>query len=187
MCSHIYIELSKTPSRLSWLPIFHTQKASSILCAHNNIIIFIIFEIFCSPRSDWSRHRPHCWPVMIRETEGRGRGLVAARDIKTGEVILQDRPVITVSGEADTWEAGQQIREQVGRMREEDRREFYKLTRMQKLLDISESFLSAAGDDQDHRAKAELVSLYKEETAIFFNNDISSFISSRCDDNRTLI
>ena len=111
---------------------------------------------------------------MIREREGRGRGLVAARNIKTGDVILQDNPVITIAGEADTWEAGQQIREQVGKMREEERREFYRLTRMQKLLDISESFLSAAGDDQDHRAKAELVSLYKEETAIFFNNDISS-------------
>ena len=111
---------------------------------------------------------------MIREREGRGRGLVAARNIKTGDVILQDNPVITIAGEADTWEAGHQIREQVGKMREEERREFYRLTRMQKLLDISESFLSAAGDDQDHRAKAELVSLYKEETAIFFNNDISS-------------
>ena len=111
---------------------------------------------------------------MIREKEGRGRGLVAARNIKTGEVILQDNAVITVSGEADTWEAGQQIREQVERMGEEDRREFYQLTRMQKLLDISDSFLSAAGDDKDNRAKAELVSLYKEETAIFFNNDISS-------------
>ena len=59
-------------------------------------------------------------------------------------------------------------------MKEEERRDFYRLTRMQKLLDISDSFLSAAGDDKDNRAKAELVSLYKEETAIFFNNDISS-------------
>ena len=111
---------------------------------------------------------------MIREKEGRGRGLVAARNIKTGDVILQDTALITVSGEADTWEAGQQIHEQVGKMKEEERRDFYRLTRMQKLLDISDSFLSAAGDDKDNRAKAELVSLYKEETAIFFNNDISS-------------
>ena len=65
---------------------------------------------YCAPRcqrSDWARHKTNCCPVVIRETEGRGRGLEAARDIKTGDLILLDTAVITVTEEADTWQAGQ--------------------------------------------------------------------------------
>ena len=137
---------------------------------------------YCSPgcqKSDWARHKPLCCPVLIKETEGRGRGLVAARDIKTGDLLLQDTALITVTEDADTWQAGRQIHEQVSRLKEGDRREFYRLTRMQKLLDISDTFISAAGDDTDNIKKAELVSLYKHETAIFFNNDISGLAGSK--------
>jgi len=137
---------------------------------------------YCAPncqRSDWTRHKPLCCPVLVRETEARGRGLVAARDVKTGDLLLQDRAVITVTEEADTWEAGRQIHEQVQQMKEKDMRKFYQLTRMQKLLDISDTFISAAGDDTDNIKKAELVSLYKHETAIFFNNDISGSAGSK--------
>ena len=137
---------------------------------------------YCAPpcqRSDWARHKTNCCPVVIRETEGRGRGLEAARDIKTGDLILLDTAVITVTEEADTWQAGKQIHDQVNRLKENDRREFYKLTKMQKLLDISDTFISAAGDDTDNLKKAELVSLYKHETAIFFNNDISGCAGSK--------
>ena len=61
---------------------------------------------------------------------------MAARNIKTGDVILQDTALITVSGEADTWEAGQQIHEQVGRMKEEDRKEFYRLTVFDLIIQV---------------------------------------------------
>ncbi len=44
---------------------------------------------------DWPRHKEKCIPVMVKEIEGKGRGLVAARDIKTGELILTDKAVMS--------------------------------------------------------------------------------------------
>ena len=37
---------------------------------------------------DRPRHRDNCVPVMVTEVGEKGRGLVAARDIKMGERIL---------------------------------------------------------------------------------------------------
>ena len=47
---------------------------------------------------DWERHKWNCvpGPVMVTEFEGKGRGLVAAKDIKMGELIFIDDPVIEV-------------------------------------------------------------------------------------------
>ena len=41
-------------------------------------------------------HRPRdsCLPVTVQEREGKGRVIVAARDIKPFEVVLVDRPAI---------------------------------------------------------------------------------------------
>ena len=44
---------------------------------------------------DWPRHKENCVPVMVKEYEGKGRGLVAAKDIKMGELILTNEAVIT--------------------------------------------------------------------------------------------
>ena len=44
-------------------------------------------------------HTWNCVPVMVTEIPGKGRGLVAARDIKIGESIFVDNPVITVDSE----------------------------------------------------------------------------------------
>ena len=46
---------------------------------------------------DWARHEWNCVPVMVTEVQGRGRGLVAARDIKKGELIFIDKPVIKLA------------------------------------------------------------------------------------------
>ena len=40
---------------------------------------------------DWPRHQDNCVPVMVKEYKGKGRGLVAAKDIKMGELILTDK------------------------------------------------------------------------------------------------
>jgi len=47
-------------------------------------------------KADWPRHITNCIPVMVTEYEGKGRGVIAARDIKMGEVIFIDKPVIKV-------------------------------------------------------------------------------------------
>ena len=47
--------------------------------------------------ADWSRHEWNCVPVMVTEFPGKGRGLVAARDIEKGELIFKDKQVIKLS------------------------------------------------------------------------------------------
>ena len=47
-------------------------------------------------KADWPRHRLNCIPVMVTEYEGKGLGVMATRDIKMGEVISIDKPVIKV-------------------------------------------------------------------------------------------
>ena len=44
--------------------------------------------------ADWQRHEWNCVPVMVTEFPGKGRGLVAARDIEKGELIFTDKSVI---------------------------------------------------------------------------------------------
>ena len=39
---------------------------------------------------------------MVTEIPGKGRGLVAAKDIKQGELIFTDKPVITVNTDFET-------------------------------------------------------------------------------------
>ena len=56
---------------------------------------------YCSKecqKEDWPRHGWNCVPVMVTEIPGKGRGIVAARDIKMGELIFIDKPVIEVNG-----------------------------------------------------------------------------------------
>ena len=53
---------------------------------------------YCSrecQEEDWSRHKENCVPVMVKEIEGMGQGLVAAKDIKMGELILIDNAVFS--------------------------------------------------------------------------------------------
>ena len=35
--------------------------------------------------ADRPRHKRNCFPVMLRKFEGKGRGIVAARDFKMGD------------------------------------------------------------------------------------------------------
>lgn len=44
--------------------------------------------------ADWPRHSWNCVPVMVTEIQGKGQGLVAARDIKMGELIFKDKPSV---------------------------------------------------------------------------------------------
>ena len=48
-------------------------------------------------KEDRARHKWNCVPVMVTEIEGKGRGLVAARNIKMGELIFVDKPIIRLS------------------------------------------------------------------------------------------
>ena len=53
---------------------------------------------YCSKEcqvEDWPRHKDNCVPVMVKEIEGKGLGLVAAKDIKMGELILNDKGLVS--------------------------------------------------------------------------------------------
>ena len=82
-------------------------------------------------------------------------------------------------GDADTREAGAEIQKQVDKLTNENKIEFFKLTKMKKLLDICDAFVAAAGDNSDNIKKANLAEKYKHVTAIFYNNDISAADESK--------
>ena len=73
---------------------------------------------------------------MITEYEGKGRGLVASRDIKMGELILQDTAVIDVraisgpTGECINHFVTNEIKEQMNMMSDQEKSDFYKLEQL---------------------------------------------------------
>jgi len=83
-------------------------------------------------KADWDRHEWNCVPVMVTEIQGKGRGLVAARDIETGEVIFKDKAVIKLAINAE----GQfvdpdfltSLKQQIDSLPTEAKSQYYKLT-----------------------------------------------------------
>ena len=82
---------------------------------------------------DWPRHKDNCVPVMVTEVEEKGRGLVAARDIKMGEEILVDNAVISLEfpDRALTWPLtptiARSLKQQIQALPEEKEKQFYNL------------------------------------------------------------
>ena len=75
-----------------------TGKKVLLTCFNCHAITYCGVE--CQ-RADWARHEWNCHPVMVTEFPGKGRGLVAARDIEKGEIIFNDKPVIHLEMNAD--------------------------------------------------------------------------------------
>ena len=84
-------------------------------------------------RADWDRHGWNCVPVMVTEFPGKGRGLVAAKDINKGEVIFIDTPVIKLPTDAQGnldmtgSKALQSLKEQINNLPLEAKLQFHKL------------------------------------------------------------
>ena len=54
---------------------------------------------YCSKEcqeEDWPRHKWNCIPVMVTEIPGKGRGLVAAKNFKKGDLIFTDTASIKI-------------------------------------------------------------------------------------------
>ena len=105
---------------------------------------------------------------------------MATKNIKTGDMIIKESAVIALPEDIGMWEAGVEITKQVSKASQEQKKEFYKLTYKQNLLNISASFMKAAGDDKEKQEKAKLVNKNIKETAIFFNNDIATEDGYKC-------
>ena len=61
-------------------------------CARCHSITYCSLE--CQ-EEDWPRHTENCVPVMVKEYWEKGQGLVAAKDIQMGELILTDQAVVS--------------------------------------------------------------------------------------------
>lgn len=100
--------------------------------------------------ADRPRHAWNCVPVMVTEIPGKGRGLVAARDIKMGEQIFIDNPVIKIYSDVENLiENMDLVKKQVD-----------KLPREAKIL-----FNSLEGRKMDHVsccAKKEIILIFEK-------------------------
>ena len=57
---------------------------------------------YCSKscqKSDWAHHRHYCLPYLVKEVDGKGRGLVATKRIQFGEEILREDPLLLIKNE----------------------------------------------------------------------------------------
>ena len=89
---------------------------------------------YCGPqcqKADWDRHSWNCLPVMVTEFEGKGRGLVAAKDIKMGDLIFTDKPMLKLAavpgGCLPDSTAMDSMMTQIGNLSSEAKKQFYKL------------------------------------------------------------
>jgi len=48
-------------------------------------------------RADWKRHKPDCPPFITKEVSGKGRGLVATRNLPLGFTLLTEDAVLVIS------------------------------------------------------------------------------------------
>ena len=97
-------------------------------------------------RKHWTQHRPDCGPFLLQEVEGKGRGLVAARNIKFGEEILREKPLLLIRNGEQTnllsW--SNCVLEAVGRLGDTEREELESLAD-NTMLDQSPEFLYLSG------------------------------------------
>jgi len=138
---------------------------------------------YCSQecqKQDWAVHRQFCYPVSAQSVGAAGRGWVATRKIKMGELILRETACLSLSEDIEIWEAGDKIYRQVEKLSKSQQEEFYKLTRKKGLLEVSENLIEAAGTDNKKLEMAKSVAKTIEETAIFFNNDIKTEDNCKC-------
>ena len=48
-------------------------------------------------KSDWNSHKPDCPPFITKDIPGKGRGLIATRNLSFGCNVLTERPVLVVA------------------------------------------------------------------------------------------
>ena len=85
---------------------------------------------YCSKKcqeDDWSRHIQFCIPVMVTEIPGKGKGLVASKDFKKGQIIFKETAAIVINGTSDIVPL-QELKKQISKMSVEQKSKFYQLT-----------------------------------------------------------
>jgi len=100
-----------------------TGKTKLSKCASCHSITYCSRE--CQ-REDWPRHSQFCIPVMVTEIPGKGKGLVASKDFKKGQVLFQEASVIIVHAPSGIVPL-QELKDQISKMSEEQKNKFYQL------------------------------------------------------------
>ena len=105
-------------------------------------------------RADWPRHKWNCVPVMVTEIPGKGRGLVAARDIKMGELIFKDEPAIKIpcgsTGIPEGSEFVKSLKSQIDNLPIEAKSQFNKLKAPTNIsMNMNKFTLDLAGGIED--------------------------------------
>ena len=102
---------------------------------------------YCSPecqRQDWARHKRLCVPAVVAQVPGKGRGLLASRDIKAGELILKDNIVVTWP--RSNMASEEYLLRQIEALPKADKEAFWQLTCMKQFEDgDKKSFQQAIG------------------------------------------
>jgi len=83
-------------------------------------------------REDWPRHSQYCIPVMVTEVPGKGKGLVASKDFKKGQVLFLETAAIVVQAPSLSVPL-QELKDQISKMSEEQKNKFYQLTAKGKI------------------------------------------------------
>ena len=77
---------------------------------------------------DWPRHNWNCVPVMVIEIPGKGRGLVAAKDIKKGDLLFNEMPSIEIySDERNLLKKTDSVLMQLNKLPDGAKDQFHKL------------------------------------------------------------
>ena len=67
---------------------------------------------YCSKdcqKKDWKTHKKDCPPFVVKEVEGKGRGMFATRDIAQTSIIFLDEPVLEVEDGIDDSESEERL------------------------------------------------------------------------------
>ena len=118
------------------------------------------------------RHKKMCVPVVIKDMEDRGKGLVASKGIKMGALIVKDKGAVTMKKQEA--ESGPEILSQLDNISKEERKQFFSLTKSKRFLDSLEKHIKDLAEvDQSIR---DII----DATAIFQNNVITLGTNDTC-------
>ena len=83
--------------------------------------------------ADWTRHKKLCVPGMVKDFGEKGRGLVASKDFKIGDLIMKDKAVVESTAEISMdirklKRFGDEIIQQLEKQSQETGKSYFDLT-----------------------------------------------------------
>ena len=126
------------------MPEVYRDLMTCVVCDKGGVSIKICAKCFsvsyCGREcqvADWARHKRLCDSVMVKNFGEKGRGLVASKNFKVGDIIFKDISVasINVADEfdaVDCVEYGKEVYAQISTLSEVDQKTFFELSRSAK-------------------------------------------------------